>query len=192
MAKFQRFLNENLSFVNGLQNSAKECPAWPALLSFLWRFLQNLPVLVQFCFHFRRLRRVLQNIVSYSWFSWGQSVVAFSPNFIDLRSLLSVSPPLRSVGTSPLSLVVFFKSTQDKTMKAWTNALEHYWGVLHIRRSERRNPLYQEIRTKETLVFYSNSIYIRMPPTWSWTGNYRSVLCFLFVGTLHLSRGITE
>ena len=45
--------------------------------------------------------------------------------------------------------------------------LEHYGGVLHIRKSEKRKPLYQEIRKKETLVFYSYSIYIRMPPTWS-------------------------
>ena len=125
------------------------------------------------------------------WFSWGPSVVAFSPNFIDLRSLLSVSPPLRSVGTSPLSLVGFF-IYPGQNHEAWTNALEHYGGVLHIRKSEKSNPLYQEIRTKETLVFYSNSIYIRMPPTWSWTGNYRSVLCLVFVDTLHLSRGNTE
>ena len=57
---------------------------------------------------------------------------------------------------------------------------------------KKRKPLFQEIRKKETLVFYSYSINIRMPPTWSRSGNHRSVLCFLFVDTLHLSRGSTE
>ena len=50
----------------------------------------------------------------------------------------------------------------------------------------------ERCRKKETLVLYSYSINIRMLPTWSRSGNHRSILDFLFVDTLHLSRGTTE
>ena len=61
-------------------------------------------------------------------------------------------------------------------------------GFLKLRKSEKRN-VYQKHRKKETLVLSSYSINIHMHLTSSSTGNHQSVLCFVFVGILHLARG---
>ena len=137
-----------------------------------------------------RFRRVLQNVASYFCFSWGPYAVAFSLIFSTCVACSPLAHPLGRLGPSltPLSLVgLFIKPVRHH--EAWTNTLEHYRDVLHPRKSEMRKLVYQETRKKETFVLSSYSIYIRMPLTWSWTGNLRSVLCFVFGDTLQLSRG---
>ena len=86
--------------------------------------------------------------------------------FLDLRSWLSVSLPLRSVGTpSPLPRgSCFFKPSNN--LEPCTDSLELCRRVLHLRKSEQRKFGYQQTRPNGTLVLSSYSTYIRMLVTW--------------------------
>ena len=86
--------------------------------------------------------------------------------FFDLRSWLSVSSPLRSVGTpSPLpSGSCSFKPGNN--LEPCTDSLELCRRVLHLRKSEQRKFGYQQTRPNGTLVLSSYSNYIRMLVTW--------------------------
>ena len=86
--------------------------------------------------------------------------------FLDLRSWLSVSLPLRSVGTpSPLPREsCFFKPGNN--LEPCTDSLELCRRVLHLRKSEQRKFGYQQTRPNGTLVLSSYSTYIRMLVTW--------------------------
>ena len=81
--------------------------------------------------------------------------------FFDLRSWLSVSLPLRSVGTpSPLPRGSFsFKPGNN--LEPCTDSLELCRRVLHLRKSEQRKFGYQQTRPNGTLVVSSYSTYIR-------------------------------
>ena len=86
--------------------------------------------------------------------------------FFDLRSWLSVSSPLRSVGTpSPLPRgSCSFKPGNN--LEPCTDSLELCRRVLHLRKSEQRKFGYQQTRPNGTLVLSSYSTYIRMLVTW--------------------------
>ena len=81
--------------------------------------------------------------------------------FFDLRSWLSVSLPLRSVGTpSPLPRgSCFFKPGTN--LEPCTDPLELCRRVLHRRKSEQRKFGYQQTRPNGTLVLSSYPNYIR-------------------------------
>ena len=81
--------------------------------------------------------------------------------FFDLRCLLSVSSPLRSVGTpSPLPRgSCSFKPGNN--LEPCTDSLEPCRRVWHRRKSEQRKFGYQQTRPNGTLVVSSYSTYIR-------------------------------
>ena len=81
--------------------------------------------------------------------------------FFDLRSWLSVSLPLRSVGTpSPLPRgSCSFKPGNN--LEPCTDSLELCRRVLHLRKSEQRKFGYQQTRPNRTLVLSSYPNYIR-------------------------------
>ena len=84
----------------------------------------------------------------------------------NLRTWLSVSSPLRSVGTpSPLPRgSCSFKPGNN--LEPCTDSLELCRRVLHLRKSEQRKFGYQQTRPNGTLVLSSYSTYIRMLVTW--------------------------
>ena len=65
-----------------------------------------------------------------------------------------------------------------------------FWRGFDSQEIRKKGNVFQEIRKKETFVLSSYSINIRIYLTSSSTGNHRSVLCFVVVGILHLSRGV--
>ena len=86
--------------------------------------------------------------------------------FVDLRSWLSVSSPLRSVGTpSPLPHGSCFIKPGN-SLEPCTDSLELCRRVLHRRKSEQRNFGYQQTRPDGTLVLSSYSNYILKLVTW--------------------------
>ena len=180
--------------------------------------------LIECCFRLCRLRRFFRNVAFAEFFckmslSQGSAhfrFLFFALNFVkffcsrlfakffDLRSWLSVSSPLRSVGTpSPLPRgFLFFKPRQNR--EAWTSNLELYWEVLHFRKSEKsqlsyhktRNlsmsvcsNLYAKTRKPGSRVMSSYFIYIRIPLTRSCTWILRSIFWFKFVDTPQSARG---
>ena len=87
-----------------------------------------------------------------------------------LNSLIYVagSPlarPLCRLGPLPLSLVGLFIKPGNNLVTC-TDSLELCWRVLHLRKSEKRNFVYQQTRKKGTLILSSYSNYIRMLVTW--------------------------
>ena len=85
----------------------------------------------------------------------------------DSRSWLSVSSPHRSVGTlSPLPRGSFFIKPGENHVPCTYN-LELCRRVLHLRKSEKRNFVYQKPNNKKgTLLLSSYAIYGRMLLTW--------------------------
>ena len=79
----------------------------------------------------------------------------------DLRSWLSVSLPLRSVGTPspPNRESCFFQPRND--LEPCTASLELCRRVLHLRKSEQRKFGYQQTRPNGTLVLSSYPNHIR-------------------------------
>ena len=78
--------------------------------------------------------------------------------FFDLRSWLSVSLPLRSVGTPP---PLPRESCFFPNLEPCTDSLERCRSVWHCRKSEQRKFGYQSTRPNETLVLSSYSKHIR-------------------------------